>query len=80
LLTFRQRLLLTPDFVIAGGNSMEEHRDDKIRRRAFELWEQAGQRGTVEGYWEFAQSEIDAKFEATQGTIESSDPKVPLIP
>ncbi len=42
---------------------MENGRDDKIRRRALSLWEDAGQRGVVFDYLEAAEADIDAGYE-----------------
>jgi hypothetical protein len=57
---------------------MENGRDDRIRRRALALWEQAGQRGVYQDYWDFAASEIDAEFEDAPRVPERTP--LPLVP
>ena len=57
---------------------MENEREDKIRRRALEMWEMAGQRGVHQDYWDAAAREIDAEFEEQSRRPEQ--PAVPLIP
>lgn len=38
---------------------MGEERESRIRRRAYELWEEAGHRGSAEEHWFRAERELD---------------------
>ena len=47
-------------------------REDRIRRRAYELWQQAGQSGTPEDHWLQAERELAA--DRPEATVEDAAP------
>ena len=58
---------------------MEKSREAEVRRRAIELWERAGKRGTHEDYVPEAMRQIDDEFEHSD-TPSPADKKTPLVP
>jgi hypothetical protein len=51
-------------------------RDEKIRVRAYEIWECQGRTGDPLGHWREAEREIRAEAEPTEGTEDRSDATV----
>lgn len=50
-------------------------REEKIRRRAYELWEEAGMTGAPEDHWLQAEREFEERSpNATAATVESAPP------
>jgi hypothetical protein len=49
-------------------------REDRIRRRAYELWQQAGQSGTPEDHWLRAERELKAAADRPEATVEDAGP------
>jgi Protein of unknown function (DUF2934) len=49
-------------------------REDRIRRRAYELWQQAGQSGTPEDHWLRAERELKDAADRPEATIEDAGP------
>lgn len=47
---------------------------DRIRRRAYELWEQAGRTGDPEDHWLRAEREMSENPDDTQATTENANP------
>jgi hypothetical protein len=41
-----------------GGAHMDDDREQRIRRRAYEIWEQEGRRGDPEDHWVRAEHEL----------------------
>ena len=49
-------------------------RKDRIRRRAYELWQQAGQSGTPEDHWLRAERELEDAADRPKATVEDAGP------
>jgi len=49
-------------------------REDRIRRKAYELWQQAGQSGRPEDHWLRAERELDAEADRPEATVEDAAP------
>jgi hypothetical protein len=49
-------------------------REDRIRRRAYELWQQAGQSGTPQDHWLRAERELDNAADRPEATVEDAGP------
>jgi Protein of unknown function (DUF2934) len=50
--------LIRARFADDGGDHMDNDREDRIRRRAYEIWEQDGRRGDPEEHWLRAEREL----------------------
>jgi Protein of unknown function (DUF2934) len=48
--------------------------EDRIRRRAYELWEQAGRTGDPEDHWLRAEREMSENPDDTEATTENANP------
>jgi transglutaminase-like putative cysteine protease len=64
--------------VFAIDPEMDEKREDRIRRRAHQFWEQAGSpHGQHEEHWSAAAREVDAEETMSAGKSPMSDPGSP---
>jgi hypothetical protein len=48
--------------------------EDRIRRRAYELWEQAGRTGDPEDHWMRAERELSGSPEGSAATVDQANP------
>ena len=52
-----------------------ESQEDRIRRRAYELWERAGQTGDPEDHWLEAERELSQSAQHSAATTEEAPPE-----
>jgi hypothetical protein len=57
-----------------------DHRDEKIRMRAYEIWERQGRTGSPEDHWFEAERELRAEEEPTKTTQDRSEATVEEAP
>jgi hypothetical protein len=57
-----------------------DHRDEKIRMRAYEIWERQGRTGSPEDHWFEAERELRAEEEPTTTTQDRSEATVEEAP
>ena len=53
-----------------------DDREERIRRRAYEIWEREGRAGSPEDHWYRAERELDAESsgDRSSATVESAPP------
>jgi hypothetical protein len=48
-----------------GGSTMNEQREERVRRRAYQLWEDDGApEGKADEYWSRAEKQVAAEYDA----------------
>ncbi len=52
-----------------------EGREEDIRRRAYEIWEQAGRMGDPEDHWRQAEQELVGQAGGSEATVEALQPE-----